>query len=312
MQVSRQVLQAFDSCFDAVIGLTAWPVALQELGRYLGADSSVLIPCAQDFTKRFRLQIESTEHAGFSDLWVSRLHDPLDDPHSTRARRYAIASSPCVIEHQITSEQERATLPYFNEIARPGERDWWALLRTKTAGGAWGLNLYRGASGGAYGPEEGLRIGAAAPLLRRLAIRGIEFITMNSTLEYAGQALPDMTIVTEHELQLRLHSPETEAAAEEDGRALGRVSAFYDREANRIFLDDPATIEGASLLHELVHFLQNINGTNETFDDHRICLEAEAYDIQSAWQTELGVDLARKPDYGFVMTLYGIWGQQRR
>jgi hypothetical protein len=60
-----------------------------------------------------------------------------------------------------------------------------------------------------------------------------------------------------------------------------------------------------SLLHELVHFLQNINGRNETFADHPVCLEAEAYDLQEAWQTEQGVDLARKPEYGFLLTLYG-------
>lgn len=168
MQVSPQVVHAFDLCLDAVIGLTDWPSALQHLGRSLGADSSVMMSSSQDFTTRHRLQIESTEHAGFSDLWLARLEDPLDDPHSTRGCRYPIASQPCIIEHNITSDQERAALPYFNEVARPGKRDWWALLRTETARGAWCLNLYRGARGGPYGPEDALRIAEAAPLLRRL------------------------------------------------------------------------------------------------------------------------------------------------
>jgi hypothetical protein len=136
-------------------------------------------------------------------------------------------------------------------------------------------------------------------------IRDIEFITQNSTLEYAGEALPDITVVTESELQLRVRSPEALLAATEEDRPLAGVSAFYDQEANQIFLADPDSIDGPSLLHELVHFLQKINSKNHTFADHRICLEAEAYDLQAAWQTEQEVDLARKPDYGFLMTLYG-------
>lgn len=136
-------------------------------------------------------------------------------------------------------------------------------------------------------------------------IQGIEFITQNSTLEYAGEALPDVTVVTEGELQLRSYSPEALIAATKEDRTLDRVSAFYDQEANQIFLADPNSIEGPTLIHELVHFLQNTNRRDDTFADHRICLEAEAYDLQSAWQTEQGVDLARKPDYGFLMTLYG-------
>lgn len=136
-------------------------------------------------------------------------------------------------------------------------------------------------------------------------IRDIEFITQNSTLEYSGQALPDVVVVTESELQLRSHSPEAQIAANEEARPFDRVSAFYDRECNQIFLADLDSIDGPSLLHELVHFLQNINGKNKTFADHRICLEAEAYDLQAAWQIEQGVDLAQKPDYGLLMTLYG-------
>lgn len=136
-------------------------------------------------------------------------------------------------------------------------------------------------------------------------IRGIEFITQNSALEYAGEALPDVTLITEEELQLRSHSPQALIAAAKEDRPLDRVSAFYDQEANQIFLAAPNSIDGPTLIHELVHFLQNINGKNDTFADHRICLEADAYDLQAAWQTEQGVDLARKPDYGFLMTLYG-------
>ncbi len=136
-------------------------------------------------------------------------------------------------------------------------------------------------------------------------IEYIEFITQNSSLEYAGQDLPHVTVVSEDELQLLFRSSEAEVSANENDRSFALVSAYYDRSANRIFLADVNSIAGPGLFHELVHFLQAINDKDDVFASHRACLEAEAYELQAIWQTEQGIDLASKPEYGFVMTLYG-------
>ncbi|EYD75945.1 hypothetical protein Rumeso_02490 [Rubellimicrobium mesophilum DSM 19309] len=136
-------------------------------------------------------------------------------------------------------------------------------------------------------------------------IEYIEFITQNSALEYAGQDLPHVTVLSEHELQLLFRSSEAEVSATGDGRSPALVAAFYDRSANQIFLADVSTVAGPGLFHELVHFLQAINDKDDMFASHRACLEAEAYELQAVWQTEQGVDLASKPEYGFLMTLYG-------
>lgn len=168
MSVSPHASRAFDQCFDAAIGLTDWPTALQMLGEALGADSSVLLPCGQDYSVLRRVQIESTEHASFSDLWLARIEDPFSDPHSVRPRHHPKPSCPCVTEHQITTDDERAHLPYFNEVARPGRREWWAHLRAKTGRQAWSLNLYRGGQRGPFGPKEAAEVGRAAPRLRLL------------------------------------------------------------------------------------------------------------------------------------------------
>jgi hypothetical protein len=148
---------------------------------------------------------------------------------------------------------------------------------------------------------------AEGPETQRLLtiIEYIEFIAQNSSLEYAGQDLPHVTVVSEEDLQLLFRSSEAVVSANEDDRAFGLVSAFYDPSANKIFLPDVNSIAGPGLFHELVHFLQAINDKDDVFASHRACLEAEAYDLQAIWQTEQGIDLASKPDYGFVMTLYG-------
>lgn len=137
-------------------------------------------------------------------------------------------------------------------------------------------------------------------------IADIEFITQNSLLEYAGQTLPDVTVVTENELQLQFRASEAPVLALGDDHSFGRVSAFYDRYANKVFLSDVSSFTGPGLLHELVHFLQEVNGKDDMIVSYPVCLEAEAYDLQALWQAEHGIDLDSKPDYGFVMTLYGV------
>src|SRR4029078_5976844 len=96
-------------------------------------------------------------------------------------------------------------------------------------------------------------------------IRDIEFITQNSSLGYAGEDLPEVTIVSAIELQMRFRSTEAEGSA-------ALVSALYDRSMNKIYLADVNSIAGPGLFHELVHFLQDINGKNEMFTFRRACL----------------------------------------
>ena len=137
-------------------------------------------------------------------------------------------------------------------------------------------------------------------------IAGIEFIIRNSKLEYAGQTLPDVTVLSEKELQLRFIASGTSVHASGRDQSGGRVAAFFDRHANQIFLSEVKSLTGPGLVHELVHFLQNVNGKGDMFVSHSTCLEAEAYELQALWQAETGIDLASMPDYGFIMTLNGI------
>jgi hypothetical protein len=170
------------------------------------------------------------------------------------------------------------------------------MKRTYFSGVTVAMALVAGPYALAEGPET----------QKMLAMIGyIDFITQISSLEYAGQDLPDVTVLSENELQLLVRSSEAEVSANEDDRSFALVSAFYDRSANKIFLADANSIAGPGLFHELVHFLQAINDKDDMFISHRACLEAEAYELQAIWQTEQGIDLASKPEYGFIMTLYG-------
>lgn len=70
-------------------------------------------------------------------------------------------------------------------------------------------------------------------------------------------------------------------------------------------MSDENAIPGHGLFHELVHLLQHVNDKEDVFAAQSVCLEAEAHDLQAMWQSEHEIDLAAKPEYGFVVTLYG-------
>jgi hypothetical protein len=159
------------------------------------------------------------------------------------------------------------------------------------------MALIGGGCASAEGPET---------QIMQAMIRDIEFITQNSSFEYAGEDLPEVAIVSEEELQRLFRSSETHVSAKRDDMSVDLVSALYDRFENRIFLSDVKAIAGPGLFHELVHYLQDINGKEDMFTGHSVCLEAEAYDLQAFWQTEQRIDLSSKPEYGFVMTLHGV------
>lgn len=159
---------AFDQCHDAVFGNCSWDDALQSLAEAFGAESCVFKQCQGPVISGRPLQLESTEHRRFSDLWLERI-EGARDPHIGLPAYQAPQDSICLIEHQVTSEEERRTAPYFNEIARPGERDWWACLCFDSLGSKWCLPLYRGASRGPFDFEEAAYLAAQTGRLRNIA-----------------------------------------------------------------------------------------------------------------------------------------------
>jgi hypothetical protein len=135
----------------------------------------------------------------------------------------------------------------------------------------------------------------------------IEFITKWTVLKYNGEQLPDVHFVDSDQLQLLYYTQEMLLNFERTGMAVPLVAAFYDINQNEIVLTnnyDKAT--DTSLFHELVHYLQMINGKSDMFINNMICLEAEAYDLQSFWQQQTSTALETAPQYGYIMTLYSV------
>lgn len=122
----------------------------------------------------------------------------------------------------------------------------------------------------------------------------IDYIVGVSSLKYNGEKLPKIKVMSANRLKGYVYTTEALLEEERTGEALSGVNAAYYYERDEMLINEDLDLEketefGPTLVHELVHYLQDINGITEKFGDKTICLEGEAYDIQALWQIENNV-----------------------
>ena len=169
MAANRALAPAIEVCYDAAFDFKRWPEALQKLADALGATSSVIR--TSDHTHPFRcdqrhrtVTPDSTEHAEFAALWLERI-EGAPDPHTDLGWK----SANCfIVEDEITTPEQRKALPYYQEIARPGNREWWAAVHVEVKNRRWSLSMFRDARRGAFDVSEADYFVNVAPDLRRI------------------------------------------------------------------------------------------------------------------------------------------------
>jgi DNA-binding CsgD family transcriptional regulator len=167
MAMEAEAPLAIEACYDAVFEPARWPEALQELAESLDATSCVVRAREADDTPLNLQALESTEHAGFSELWLERI-EGAPDPHIDRSLRLHKPGVSFIVEDEISTPEERATLPYYQEIARPGHREWWAAVCFEANHRAWCLPLYREEKKGPFDPHDARLFLKAASHLSRI------------------------------------------------------------------------------------------------------------------------------------------------
>src|SRR5260370_41191393 len=113
MPLSERTERALDACQDAVLAPQQWPRALQLLAESLGGASCTFF--SPDDPKA-SVPI-SSEHVEFADLWI-RNQDDFPDPHLKIMPEWEVYS--WIVEHQISTVDERRNSPYHQETARLG------------------------------------------------------------------------------------------------------------------------------------------------------------------------------------------------
>jgi DNA-binding CsgD family transcriptional regulator len=169
MPVSEGTERALEACYDAILSPQRWGSAMQLLAESLGAESCAFYE--HDSENWPGKLPTSTGHEVFDDLWArNQTHAP--DPHCgvylKKCNTFIRAGYRSAIEHQFSTDEERRTLPYFHETARPAKREWLALSYFSVEGGPWCLSLYRGDHRGPFTPEDGQFLGGVGPYVAKV------------------------------------------------------------------------------------------------------------------------------------------------
>ena len=145
MPLSEGTERALEACYDAILAPTRWPSALQLLGKSFGAASCTFYE--HDRENSPGPVPMSVEHQAYSVRWArNQAHapDPHVGPYLQKTTSFIRAGWTSAVEHDLSTEEERRTLPFFQETARPEKREWFAASFFSVDGGDWCWPIFRG------------------------------------------------------------------------------------------------------------------------------------------------------------------------
>jgi DNA-binding CsgD family transcriptional regulator len=181
MPLTERTERALEACHDAILAPARWPSALQSLGESFGAASCTFYEHDRENSP---VPVPmSVGHEAFFDLWVrNQAHapDPHVGPYLERCTTFIRAGRTSAIEHDLSTEEERRTLPYFQETARPGKREWFAVSFFSVEGGDWCLPLFRGDDRGPFTPEDARRLARVGPYLGKIVSLAQKFAAFDA------------------------------------------------------------------------------------------------------------------------------------
>ena len=208
--LSDATLGALEACHDAAFGLISWSAALQSLADSLGAASCVIRTTSvpNPFARRHESFYgpDSTENFEFSKLWLERTSSTGDPRFSFRSRLSPGAH--VIVEDEVISADVRARHAFYNEVARPGCRDWSATVFFRVAGHPWALPIFRDAKRGRFQETEKPRLAAIIPYLERAILTADRVVdaVASSTLGALDRMSSPAMIIDDRGIVLRLNS----------------------------------------------------------------------------------------------------------
>ena len=128
--------------------------------------------------------------------------------------------------------------------------------------------------------------------LNNVLLKHIAWITQNSSYTYNEENLPEVVYLSQQNLNILVHGDFQVAQSEYKGSYLPDAKAGYDKERNVISLLDEYVATDPDIqymiVHELVHFLQEVNNIDEDiiYASCPVKLEEDAYRLQRMWMIE--------------------------
>ena len=138
---------------------------------------------------------------------------------------------------------------------------------------------------------------------RLLMLSYIDWIEARSSLTHDGQPLPDLVQWDERKIHVWMYGQDVVDEVEaNESMQLPVVMGLYDPRTRRIIVParfDPWSFDYApTMVHELVHYLQDINGT---LAECAGMSEREAYELSNEWIAQH--NHPREPMDGFTIAM---------
>ena len=179
MPLSEGTERALEACYDAILAPTLWSSALQSMAESFGAASCTFYQ--HDRENSPAPVPMSVEHEAYSVRWArNQAHapDPHVGPYLQKCTSFIRAGLTSALEHDLSTEEERRTLPFFQETARPGNREWLAMAFFSVEGGDWCFPIYRGDD--PFTPEDAIRLARVGPYLGKIVSLAQKFAAFDA------------------------------------------------------------------------------------------------------------------------------------
>src|ERR1700722_6522219 len=180
MPLTERTERALEACNDAILAPTRWPSALQSLGESLGAASCMLYEHDRENSSAPAPMSEG--HVAFADRLTrnwAHAPDPHVGPYLQKCDSFRRAGRASVLEHDLSTEEERCTIPFYQETARPEKREWMAGAFFSVEGRNWCLPVFRGSA--PFTSEHAKRLARIGPYLAKIVSLAQKFAAFDLT-----------------------------------------------------------------------------------------------------------------------------------
>jgi DNA-binding CsgD family transcriptional regulator len=233
MPLSPRTERALEACHDAILAPTRWPSALQSLGETFGAASCMFYEHDREHSPAPAPMSEG--HVAFADrLTRNQAHapDPHVGPYLQKCNSFRRAGWASVLEHDLSTEEERCTIPFYQETARPEKREWMGGAFFSVEGRNWCLPVFRGSD--PFTREHARRLARVGPYLAKIVSLAQKFAAFDLTSKLSAlERVSSAAIVIDATGRARqMNAPAQDLLGDDFNLVQGRPAA-HDSASNR-------------------------------------------------------------------------------
>lgn len=159
------IAHAVNDLYEVAVTPEAWPKALQGFARAADAVGCRFRPVR--LGPDYVLPRASPDIVDFLQDFVSEGWHRTD-PRTIRGGPLVEAGRPVVLEHDITSDEERRRSPFYQTLLKRHDLPWWAAIAFPVDGRLWCMSIMRADSQGAFTLEDARALAGASAGLQRV------------------------------------------------------------------------------------------------------------------------------------------------